>query len=413
MLAVTGAVVGWTAASAEPARPAPVEEPAGLPQVRIISLADLEPWDTDPLAENNWGPDWGAEGAVDEGEMETLLAETTTYDGTIVRIYATADGLIDGAFSRPGEGWTRFVHLFRGGDVGPNFADGATLTPYENIMGHSGFLLRTDGYHLETYAYWYYWFDEAGALQVLRAYMDPAPMDLDGDGVQELAFNFDQFRNNFAFYCRSGGVLYQVPVTNTYGTLVGVEGEGPVRFCFSCTDADGNHYYETAAFTGETLRVERAEDYVPAEGAAPLPDLPQPAYVGRLKVSIAAPDGWVMNGGGEEVYNQIWYWLDNGGGPVLTRSGETLDHSRAFTVTLTDPETGAEVLTWTLDPNGLCRFSALEGTYRMERTEFGSPPAACYRLLDIYCAASRTSFDYDGEGRYLGTSLARQIAAAW
>ncbi len=404
MLAVTLAVIGWTA-SAEPDRKAPSEDG---PRVRILSLADLEPWDTDPMAENNWGPVWGADSPADAADMDTVLAETTTGDGTIVRLYATADGLIDGAFSRSGgERWTCFVHLFRGGDVGPNFAAGATLTPYEDVMGRDGFLLRTDGYYLGTYNYWYYWFDPEGTLRVLHAYMDPASMDLDGCGEKELVFNFDQFRSSFAFYYSAGGRIFRViPGELLGGTFLGLEGGESVRLLFE----DGDGGVQAVTFTGDALRAEQDAAFAPPAGEAALAPLPQPAYEGRLDVTISAPDGWVMDGAGGEVYDQLWYWLSDGG-PVLTRTEAPLDAQSAYTVTLADPETGEAALVWTLDAGGLCRFSRLEGTYRLERTKYGTPPAAVRDLLEIYCAASRTSRDYDETGRHLGESLALNAAA--
>lgn len=71
--------------------------------VQIISLSDLEPVDTRASANPVWA-EGGTLDPVDRAEMASVLAECTLKDNTIVRLYVTAEGLIDGAFSRPGAG---------------------------------------------------------------------------------------------------------------------------------------------------------------------------------------------------------------------------------------------------------------------------------------------------------------------
>lgn len=135
----TAALLAWAAMAASPSPAVPPPDDTG-PRVQLIAL-DTTPWDTNPAGESNWGPDWGTPAPVEEDHMVTTLGELELQDGTIVRLYATADNLIDGAFLRPGQDWVRFVQLFRGGEIGPNYAVGATLTAYENILGQDGFLL--------------------------------------------------------------------------------------------------------------------------------------------------------------------------------------------------------------------------------------------------------------------------------
>ena len=144
--------------------------------VQIISLLDLEPVDTRASA-NPVRVGGGTLDPVDQAEMASVLAECTLKDNTIVRLYVTAEGLIDGAFLRPGAGWIRFARLYRGADQGPNYAETAALTACSGILGHDGFLLRTDGHCSGVYSYDYYWFDTAGDLQVLTARMDPVALD--------------------------------------------------------------------------------------------------------------------------------------------------------------------------------------------------------------------------------------------
>lgn len=71
--------------------------------VQIISLLDLEPVDTRASA-NPVRVGGGTLDPVDQAEMASVLAECTLKDNTIVRLYVTAEGLIDGAFLRPAPG---------------------------------------------------------------------------------------------------------------------------------------------------------------------------------------------------------------------------------------------------------------------------------------------------------------------
>ena len=111
--------------------------------VQIISLLDLEPVDTRASA-NPVRVGGGTLDPVDQAEMASVLAECTLKDNTIVRLYVTAEGLIDALFA-PWRRWIRFARLYRGADQGPNYAETAALTACSGILGHDGFLLRTDG----------------------------------------------------------------------------------------------------------------------------------------------------------------------------------------------------------------------------------------------------------------------------
>lgn len=408
MLLTTAALLAWAAAASSPSPAAPPPDDTG-PRVQLIAL-DTTPWDTNPAGESNWGPAWGTPAPVEEDHMVTTLGELELQDGTIVRLYATADNLIDGAFLRPGQGWVRFVQLFRGGEVGPNYAVGATLTACENILGQDGFLLRTDGYYQGTYDFWYYWFDEAETLQVLRATTDPVPLDLDGDGAEELAFNFDSLRGGFSFYYRQGAEIYRATAGDT-GRWERLDPGPPIRLRFTCQRPGGEAAPgKTLSFTGDSLRVETGGPQPPSPARRPsLPPLPQPVGAARPHVAITAPEGWVMDGGDDGLYDRLRSWLE-GDGLVLRESERPLDAATAYTVAIT-PRTGGRAFTWTLDAAGTCRFGNLEGTYRLERTSAGSPAAACHQLLAIACQASRTSRDYDDAGRHLGRSLAWDIAA--
>lgn len=135
--------------------------------------------------------------------MASVLAECTLKDNTIVRLYVTAEGLIDGAFLRPGAGWIRFARLYRGADQGPNYAETAALTACSGILGHDGFLLRTDGHCSGVYSYDYYWFDTAGDLAVLTARMDPVPWTWTGTERRNWPGRSPRGRARFPF--TSGG----------------------------------------------------------------------------------------------------------------------------------------------------------------------------------------------------------------
>ena len=101
--------------------------------VRIISLKDLEPADT--AAEHVFSQ--GAEDSflpADPAEMAEILAELYLNDGTCIRLFATAEGLVHGAFLRPGGQWIRFVQLC--GDQGDAaFVQSLSLTSFSGIPG--------------------------------------------------------------------------------------------------------------------------------------------------------------------------------------------------------------------------------------------------------------------------------------
>ena len=383
------------------------------PAVQIISLSDLEPADT--LAATN--PFWiegGTLDPVDPAEMETVLAECTLQDGTIIRLYATAEGLIDGAFSRPGEDWIRFVRCYNGEGNPSAFVANPTLTPFDGVLGKSGFLLRSST-ALDYYSHDYYWFDDDGTLRMLHAWFDPVALDLDGDGTTELVWETAEWTTSLSFYCQGAdGTVYRVQ-TGVYvgGFLEAVEAEGPgpVRLIFRRRgDGAGQWQYHALTLRDGALEVERDVAYVPAapEDAISLPD-PTAGRTALPHVSITAPDGWTMDGAGAATYFDLWSQLwdspfPSPDGTVIVPTDAPLDESTAYTVTFSDPETG-DSFSWSLDAEGVCRFDGIEGNCRLVSTSAGSLPAYCYGVLAIYCDASRTARNYDGQGRWLGWDL--------
>ena len=383
------------------------------PAVQIISLSDLEPADT--LAATN--PFWiegGTLDPVDPAEMETVLAECTLQDGTIIRLYATAEGLIDGAFSRPGEDWIRFVRCYNGEGNPSAFVANPTLTPFDGVLGKSGFLLRSST-ALDYYSHDYYWFDDDGTLRMLHAWFDPVALDLDGDGTTELVWEIAEWTTSLSFYCQEAdGTVYEVQ-TGVYigGFLEAVEAEGPgpVRLIFRRYDSEaGLWQYHALTLRDGALEVERDIAYVPAtlEDAISLPD-PTAGWTALPHVSITAPDGWTMDGAGAATYfdlhSQLWDSpFPSPNGTVIVPTDAPLDEETAYTVTFSDPETG-DSFSWSLDAEGVCRFDGIEGNCRLVSTSAGSLPAYCYDVLAIYCDASRTARNYDEQGRWLGWDL--------
>lgn len=385
------------------------------PQVQIISLADLEPMETGAAALlQSGGEDLTP---ADPAEMGTTLAELTLKDGTIIRLYATAEGRFDGAFLRPGGAWTRFIRLYDG-STGRSCAVGATLTAFSGVLEHDGFLLRTNGHSTEFFDYHYFWFDGSGELQMLSAYMDPVSLDMDGDGRDELVYNFNDWWGPLSFYYQreDGSVCRVMPAAyldqlDIHLAAVDAQGEGPVRLICRCWEGTEERLC-AVTFQEEALWLEwdidGALEETP-EDAVTMPELPNPAYAPWSHVAIAAPDGWVMDGAGHEVSTGIWLMLRWFGETVLVPSDQPLDGKRAYTVTVTPGE--GDPIVWSMDPGGVCRISGMEGDYRILRTGSGSPAAYCCDLLKIYCDASRTSRDYDEAGRWLGRSLAAELAA--
>ena len=383
------------------------------PPVQIISLTDLDPVDT--LAATN--PFWiegGALDPVDLAEMETILAECTLKDGTIIRLYATAEGQIDGAFARPGAGWIRFVRCYNGEGDPSAFVANPTLTLFDGVLGKSGFLLRYAGAQ-DIYSHDYYWFDNDETLRMVHAWFDPVALDLDGDGTTELAWEIAEWTSGMSFYCQDGsGTVYQVPTgAYTGGSLAAVEAEGPgpVRLIFSRRDSEtGLEQYSACTFRDGALEVETDIAYVPAtlEDAISLPD-PTQNRTALPHVSITAPDGWTMDGAGAATYFDLWSQLWGGpfpspDGTVIVPTDAPLDTATAYTVTFSDPESG-HAFSWSLDAEGVCRFDGVEGNCRLVSTSSGSLPAYCYNVLAIYCDASRTARNYDDQGRWLGWDL--------
>ena len=383
------------------------------PPVQIIPLSDLEPVDTLVAANPSQIGD-GILDPVDPAEMETILAECTLQDGTIIRLYATAEGQIDGAFARPGEGWIRFVRCYNGEGNPSAFVANPTLTPFDGVLGKSGFLLRYAGAQ-DIYSHDYYWFDEDGTLRMLHAWFDPVALDLDGDGTTELVWEIAEWTTSLSFYCQEAdGTVYEVQ-TGVYigGFLEAVEAEGPgpVRLIFRRYDSEaGLWQYHALTLRDGALEVERDIAYVPAtlEDAISLPD-PTAGWTALPHVSITAPDGWTMDGAGAATYfdlhSQLWDSpFPSPNGTVIVPTDAPLDEETAYTVTFSDPETG-DSFSWSLDAEGVCRFDGIEGNCRLVSTSAGSLPAYCYDVLAIYCDASRTARNYDELGRWLGWDL--------
>ena len=377
------------------------------PAVRIIPLTDLERADTQATD--------GMTVPVDPAEMSAVLAECTLQDGTIIRLYAAAEGRIDGAFARPDQGWFRFVRLSDGTSASAAFAVNPTLTPFDGVLGKTGFLLRYAN-PAGIYTYDYCWFDPDGSLRTLRATFDPVALDLDGDGTAELAWEIAEWQNSFSFYCRGAdGALYQVTpgaCLENGGTLVAVEqeGPGPVRLIYRCEDDAGQTSFCAATFQDGALRIEPNIAYVPAapEDTVAVPD-PTAGRTALPHVSVTAPDGRTMDGAGEAAYLDLWSLLWNSpyaapAGAVVVSTDAPLDEETAYTVTFSDPEAG-ESFSWSLDAEGVCRFDGIAGNCRLVCTGSGSLPAYCHDVLSLYCEASRTARNYDDQGRWLGWDL--------
>ena len=391
--------------------------------VQIISLLDLEPVDTRASA-NPVRVGGGTLDPVDQAEMASVLAECTLKDNTIVRLYVTAEGLIDGAFLRPGAGWIRFARLYRGADQGPNYAETAALTACSGILGHDGFLLRTDGHCSGVYSYDYYWFDTAGDLQVLTARMDPVALDLDGDGTAELVWEIAEWQGAFSFYFRrtDGAICCVTPseyidASGLFLAAVEQEGPGPVRLIYRYhgTDEDQEQFC-AVTFRDGALEIEMDLVYVPAslEDTVPLSD-PTAGGAALPHVSITGPDGWTMDGAGEAAYLDLWSLLWNSPypsskGAVIVPTDAPLDAETTYTVTFSDPQAGNS-FSWSLDAEGICRLDGIEGNCRMVSTGVGSLPAYCHDVLELYCRASRTARNYDAQGRWLGWDLVPDTVA--
>ena len=383
------------------------------PPVQIIPLSELEPVDTLVAAHPSQIGD-GILDPVDPAEIETILAECTLQDGTIIRLYAPAEGQIDGAFARPGEGWIRFVRCYNGEGNPSAFVANPTLTPFDGVLGKSGFLLRYAGAQ-DIYSHDYYWFDADGTLRMLHARFDPVALDLDGDGTTELAWEIAEWTTGMTFYCLAAdGTVYEVPVGTYVGghpAAVEAEGPGPVRLIFGRHDSKtGLPQYNAGTFRDGALEVERDIAYVPAtlEDTISLPD-PTAGWTALPHVSITAPDGWTMDGAGAATYfdlhSQLWDSpFPSPNGTVIVPTDAPLDEETAYTVTFSDPETG-DSFSWSLDAEGVCRFDGVEGNCRLVSTSAGSLPAYCYDVLAIYCDASRTARNYDEQGRWLGWDL--------
>ena len=362
------------------------------PTVRVISLSDLEPVNTSAAD----GSAWGAETLflpADPAEMTEVLAELNLNDGTCIRLYATAEGPVYGAFLRSGGQWTRFIQLYDGRGDMPDYTDGATLTAFSDVLGLEGFLLRTgDPPSGGIYRYRYYWFDSDGELQVVEACLDPVALDLDGDGRTELLYEVAEWWNAVAFFLRAdSGAVYWVQPFPGGGTLETVEREtpGPVRLIYR-RQMEGRTSFCAVTLEDGRLRVEEDIVYVPAEvEAAQLPPDPTDKMRASVRVSLTGPEGRTAEQMGEAAAEEFWFMLWSGPGAVLVPTDAPLNEATAYTVTFA-PETG-EPVSWTLDDQGICRVSGMEGTYRMISTGLGSLPEWCWDTMGLHLDAAGTA----------------------
>ena len=373
------------------------EEPS---PVRIISLKELEPVDT--AAKNRLC--WGAEGLfipADAAEMADILAELNLDDGTCIRLYATAEGLVYGAFLRPESQWIRFIQLYDGRGRMPDYTQGVTLTAFSGVLGEDGFLLRTgDPPGAGIYRYRFYWFDSAGELRVVEPCLDPVSLDLDGGGEPELVYEVAEWWSGLTFFHRAAdGSVYQVSPGQYIGggsavlEAMEAEGPGPVRLIFRYRETDGGEWKFCAATLEDgALKLEMDIVYVPAQiQPAPLPADPTDGRTRSCRLSVTGPGGQGVEDAGAAAEEEFWAMLWSGSGSgregaVLIPTDAPLDETAAYTVTFT-PETGTP-LSWTLDGQGVCRFSGLEGNYRMASTGWGSLPEWCWDTMALYCRAA-------------------------
>lgn len=366
--------------------------------VRIISLEELEPENT--AAKDH--PLWNSEALflpADASEMAKILAEVNLNDGTCIRLYATAEGLVYGAFLRPGGQWTRFDQLYDGRGEMPDYTAGATLTAFSDVLGEDGFLLRTGrppGAGIYTYRF--YWFDSAGELQVIEPYFDPVLLDLGGGAEAELVYEVAEWWNSLTFYHRAeNGAIYRVtPGQYIMGggtalAAVEAEGPGPARLIFRYRqEAGGAEKFCAVTLGSDALEIEMDIVYVPAETEAEaLPADPTEKGEIPVRLSVTGPGGRTVEDAGEAAAEEFWFMLWSGSGAVIVPTDAPLDQETACTVTFT-PETG-EPVSWTLDDQGVCRFTGLEGNYRMVCSSLGSLPEWCRATMELYLDAAATA----------------------
>lgn len=354
--------------------------------VQLISLSDLEPAQTDP--EQVLGEAWTGLQPVGTSETAEVLAELNLNDGTCIRLCAAAEGLVYGAFLRPGGQWTRFVRL-----DGAAVSRDLTLTSFSGILGKEGFLLRrADGGGEAVYDY--FWFGGFGDLQVLRAQGDPTALDLDGDGAAELAWGFAGRQSAVLCCPDADGVIRRVtpdPYMDGSRTLLAVEreGPGPARLIYRC-GTEGRETFCAVTLEEDRLRIERDIVYVPAEvEAISLPADPTADGTVPVRLSVTGPGGQWAEDAGDAAARTFWSMLWAGDGAVLVPTDAPLDEAAAYTVTFT-PEAG-EALSWTLDDQGVCRITGLEGTCRMLSTGLGALPEWCRDTMALCCDAARTA----------------------
>lgn len=114
-----------------------------------------------------------------------------------------------------------------------------------------------------------------------------------------------------------------------------------------------------------------------------------------VRLSVTGPDEQgVENAGDMAAWEfQSMLWEGDGvhtQGAVLVPTDAPLNEAAAYTVTFT--RENGDALSWTLDDQGVCRLTGLEGTYRMISTAWGSLPEWCWDTMALYCNGGGTFF---------------------
>jgi len=173
--------------------------PSGEPEV-TISLKDLEPYVAEAVTvEHRSAEDYhgGHEDRLDNWDL----------DGHHVSAYLGGDGMVRAAVERADGNFDVFLTV-KDGEYG-------NISPFSGLFGHDGFYVRYNGATPGDYykggeggsygtIYEYFYFDESGALtRLLRLpWSSPKPLDLDGDGTDELSCSG-------GFFFQRDGLIYR------------------------------------------------------------------------------------------------------------------------------------------------------------------------------------------------------------
>ena len=287
--------------------------------VQIISLLDLEPVDTRASA-NPVRVGGGTLDPVDQAEMASVLAECTLKDNTIVRLYVTAEGLIDGAFCALAPGGSDSPACTAARTRAPITRKPPPLPPAPVFWGTMAFCCGPTG----TAPAFTPMITTGSILPGTCRSSPPGwtrwPLDLDGDGTAELAWEIAEWQGAFSFYFRrtDGAICCVTPseyidASGLFLAAVEQEGPGPVRLIYRYhgTDEDQEQFC-AVTFRDGALEIEMDLVYVPASLEDTVPfRIPQQAGAPLPHVSITGPDGWTMDGAGEAAYLDLWSLLWN------------------------------------------------------------------------------------------------------